>query len=182
MDYKIADRLIELRKKHAYSQEELAEKLDISRQAISKWERAESLPDTENLIALSRLYHITLDELVHGHQDNMVGVIQEQASHTTTHRTAHNGKNQELLNIVLAILGFAAAITCLALIGYFISEIVEVVGGYYDHMGEAHVRSELIGYSIALVFCVLGLVLGIVLSVASYRRYKRCKQKHLIGQ
>jgi len=66
MDYKMADRLIELRKKKGYSQDELAEKLNISRQAVSKWERAESFPDTENLIALSRLYNISLDRLVHG--------------------------------------------------------------------------------------------------------------------
>ena len=66
MDYKTADRLIELRKKHGYSQEELAEKLYISRQAVSKWERAESLPDTENLIALAGLYKISIDKLIHG--------------------------------------------------------------------------------------------------------------------
>jgi len=64
MNYTIADRLIELRRKEGYSQEELADRLFISRQAISKWERAESLPDTENLIALSRLYGISIDELL----------------------------------------------------------------------------------------------------------------------
>lgn len=59
-----ANRLAELRRTHGYSQEELAEKLGISRQAVSKWERAESAPDTDNLIALSRLYGVTLDELL----------------------------------------------------------------------------------------------------------------------
>jgi len=66
MNYKTADRLIELRKKHGYSQDELAERLNISRQAISKWERAESMPDTENLIALAELFGISIDELIHG--------------------------------------------------------------------------------------------------------------------
>ena len=64
MDYKIADRLTELRKKHGYSQDQLADRLSISRQAVSKWERAESLPDTENLIALSKLYRVSIDELL----------------------------------------------------------------------------------------------------------------------
>lgn len=64
MDYTIADKLIEQRKKHGYSQEELADKLEISRQAVSKWERAETAPDTENLIALSKLYGITIDEIL----------------------------------------------------------------------------------------------------------------------
>ncbi len=47
-----AKRLFEYRKAYGYSQEELAEKIGVSRQAISKWERGESSPDTENLIAL----------------------------------------------------------------------------------------------------------------------------------
>ena len=72
MDYKTADRLIELRKKHGYSQDELAERLNISRQAISKWERAESLPDTENLIGLAALYSISIDELIHGYDVKVV--------------------------------------------------------------------------------------------------------------
>ena len=66
MDYKIADRLIALRKAHGYSQEELADKLNISRQAVSKWERAESLPDAENLMALANFYTITIDKLIYG--------------------------------------------------------------------------------------------------------------------
>ena len=59
-----ANRLAELRRAHNLSQEELAEKLCVSRQAVSKWERAESSPDTDNLIALAKLYGISLDELL----------------------------------------------------------------------------------------------------------------------
>lgn len=59
-----AARLAELRRAHGLSQEELAEKLDVSRQAVSKWERAESSPDTDNLIALARLYGVSLDVLL----------------------------------------------------------------------------------------------------------------------
>jgi HTH-type transcriptional regulator/antitoxin HipB len=66
MDIETAARLLEYRKKNGYSQEELAEKIGVSRQAISKWERSESSPDTDNLIALSKLYNVSLDELVHG--------------------------------------------------------------------------------------------------------------------
>lgn len=63
MNIETANRLIELRKRKGLSQEELAEALGISRQAISKWERAESGPDVDNAILLSRLYNISLDEL-----------------------------------------------------------------------------------------------------------------------
>ena len=64
MNIKLADRLVELRKANKLSQEALAEKLGLSRQAISKWERAEASPDTDNLIALAALYGISLDELL----------------------------------------------------------------------------------------------------------------------
>lgn len=64
MNIKLADRLVTLRKENKLSQEALAEKLGLSRQAISKWERAEASPDTDNLIALAALYGISLDELL----------------------------------------------------------------------------------------------------------------------
>lgn len=64
MNIEIANRLVELRKKNNLSQEALAEKLGISRQAVSKWERAEASPDTDNLIMLARIYRVSLDELL----------------------------------------------------------------------------------------------------------------------
>ena len=66
MSYEFADRLIELRREKGLSQEELARKLGLSRQAVSKWERAESAPDVGNLVALSSIYEVTLDDLVRG--------------------------------------------------------------------------------------------------------------------
>ena len=64
MTIQTANRLIALRKQQGMSQEQLAEALDVSRQAISKWERGESSPDTDNLIALAEIYGVSLDELV----------------------------------------------------------------------------------------------------------------------
>lgn len=64
MNIEIANRLVELRKKNNLSQEALAAKLGISRQAVSKWERAEASPDTDNLILLARLYGVSLDDLL----------------------------------------------------------------------------------------------------------------------
>lgn len=66
MNIRIANRLLEYRRANGYSQEELAEKLGVSRQAVSKWERAEASPDTDNLIALAALYGVTIDELING--------------------------------------------------------------------------------------------------------------------
>lgn len=56
--------LIRLRKERGLSQEELADKLSVSRQAVSKWERGEALPDTDNLIRLAKLYNVSIDEIV----------------------------------------------------------------------------------------------------------------------
>jgi len=64
MNIEIANRLFELRKQKGLSQEELAEKIGVSRQAVSKWERAESAPDTDNLIVLAKLYEVSLDNLL----------------------------------------------------------------------------------------------------------------------
>jgi transcriptional regulator with XRE-family HTH domain len=64
MNMEIANQLVSLRKKNGLSQEALAEKLGISRQAVSKWERGEASPDTDNLIQLAKLYQISLDEML----------------------------------------------------------------------------------------------------------------------
>ena len=52
----ITEKLIQLRKSKCISQEELAEKLDVSRQAISRWETGTALPDANNILALSKLW------------------------------------------------------------------------------------------------------------------------------
>lgn len=77
MTIEIADRLIKLRKKHGLSQEELADKLGLSRQAVSKWERAEASPDTDNLICLAKLYGVSLDELLSTDED-VDTIVEEQ--------------------------------------------------------------------------------------------------------
>lgn len=64
MNIEIANRLRQMRNKNNLSQEELAAKMGVSRQAVSKWERAEASPDTENLILLAKLYGVSIDELL----------------------------------------------------------------------------------------------------------------------
>ena len=58
------NKLYELRKKKGLSQEELANRLNVSRQTISKWEVGDSTPDMEKLAAISELFQVSLDELV----------------------------------------------------------------------------------------------------------------------
>lgn len=61
---KLSEKLQLLRNNNRLSQEELAEKLGISRQAISKWESGKSIPDLNKLVSISELYNVTIDSLV----------------------------------------------------------------------------------------------------------------------
>lgn len=97
MDKGIARRLAARRKQAGLSQEALADKLGVSRQAVSKWERAESLPDTDNLIALATLYGLTLDELLWreaGERDSGVSQPAQDAAETSG-ASAGKGFSQE---------------------------------------------------------------------------------------
>ena len=60
----LADKIIELRKKEGWSQEELAEKLSVTRQSVSKWEGAQSIPDLDKVVQMSRLFGVTTDYLL----------------------------------------------------------------------------------------------------------------------
>ena len=60
----LADKIIRLRKQNGWSQEELAEKMDVSRQAVSKWESAQTIPDLEKILQLSTLFGVTTDYLL----------------------------------------------------------------------------------------------------------------------
>ena len=64
----MAERLQRLRKEHHFSQEQLAEKLQVSRQAVSKWENGQTAPDLNNIIAMSNLYEVTTDYILIGRE------------------------------------------------------------------------------------------------------------------
>ncbi len=77
----LGNSLFNARKKSGLSQEEVAEKLGVSRQTISKWELDETLPDIQQSKRLSNLYHLTLDELIEFDVD--VKEIQEMIDKTS---------------------------------------------------------------------------------------------------
>ena len=95
------DKLRNLRKTNNLTQEELAEKLDVSRQAITKWESGEGDPDLGNLKQISNLFHVTIDELIKddkeikGGQISQVFVEELEIDHTK-HFDIHIGKINEL--------------------------------------------------------------------------------------
>ena len=65
-----ADKLIELRKKNSMTQEELAERMNVSRQSVSKWEGAQSVPDLEKILKLSKLFGVSTDYLLKDEQES----------------------------------------------------------------------------------------------------------------
>ena len=65
-----SDKLIALRRKAGWSQEELAERLNVSRQSVSKWESAQSMPDIDKIVQLSSLFGVTTDYLLKDEQDD----------------------------------------------------------------------------------------------------------------
>lgn len=68
-----AENLVELRKLHNMSQEELSEKINVSRQTLSKYETGESLPDIEKSKALADIFGVTVDDLVNHEKENDMG-------------------------------------------------------------------------------------------------------------
>ena len=91
MNIEIANRLVEFRKKNGLSQEQLAEKIGVSRQAVSKWERSEASPDTDNLILLARLYNVSLDELLS--TEDEIPMPEPEAESTQTEAQASGFEN-----------------------------------------------------------------------------------------
>ena len=72
------EKLISLRKKNKLTQAQVAETLDVSRQAISNWETGAVLPSTDNLIALSRLYQVPADHLLNDDSDLIPVPVEEK--------------------------------------------------------------------------------------------------------
>lgn len=77
----ISTNLQVLRKINKYSQEEVAEKINVSRQAVAKWENGDSLPDISNCMALAKLYDVSLDNLVNENEEFSVPIIPPKGKH-----------------------------------------------------------------------------------------------------
>lgn len=108
MEFK--DKLAELRNKKGLSQIAAAEALNVSRQAISRWETGASAPSTENLIELSRLYGVSMDELVNGGESGRAENDAESAAAAPPRRISRR--------LWLAVIALALAVLA-AIIGAY---------------------------------------------------------------
>ena len=76
----IAERIQKLRKEKGISQEELADKIGVSRQAVSKWENAQSIPDIEKTILLSEYFEVTADYILKGEEVEVLDITESLKS------------------------------------------------------------------------------------------------------
>ena len=75
----LKDKIQQLRKNKNLSQERIAEKLNISRQAVAKWENGETTPDISNLVQISDLFNISLDRLLK--DDNCINIFNNNCNY-----------------------------------------------------------------------------------------------------
>lgn len=93
---KLGEKILELRKKNGLSQEQLGEKLEVTRQTISNWELGETSPNPEQLVLLSKTFNISIDELLNNDVKN---ILVEKVSNT-----------EKLAGLVLKILKWLGTI------------------------------------------------------------------------
>lgn len=118
------NKLYNLRKQKGLSQEELANRLNVSRQTVSKWEVGDSTPDMEKLIAISDLFEISLDELVMDKAPEHVGentakseIVSELKEKVLTDKNKQ--KVKQSLKIAAIIFGIIVLIDVISMIVYF---------------------------------------------------------------
>ena len=94
-----------LRKKHNYTQDELAKKLDISRQAVSKWETGAAIPDLEVLLKISKLYGITINDILEPNIPTERITDFEQLSKVPENELREILKQFDMTSLVMASMG-----------------------------------------------------------------------------
>ena len=123
----LGDKILQLRKKNGLSQEQLGEKVDVTRQTISNWELGETTPNPEQLKKMSKAFNVSVDEIL---DNDSKEFLMNKISNT-----------ERLAGIIIKIL----KVIGLVFIGYIIFMIIAVIGlGTYtvvkkDKIGRAHV-------------------------------------------
>lgn len=123
------NRLYQLRKQKGFSQEELANRLNVSRQTVSKWEVGDSTPDMEKLMAISDLFDVSLDMLIMGKEapapeaapakSELVDVINQKVLTPNNKKKAKSAlKTAGIIAGIILLIDFISAIIFFALNGF----------------------------------------------------------------
>lgn len=148
----LSETIYRLRRRAGLSQEQLAETIGVSRQAISKWESGTSTPELDKLLALSECFHVTL----HVTLDELTGGTPCEADTGSVRRTKTDGFRQttQKVGIGLCVLG---AVLLLA-----VGAVMLAVPDAADRLNESSAVT-LNGSGLLLVLCVLFMAAGLVL-------------------
>ncbi len=112
----IADKILKLRKELGLSQEALAEKLEVSRQSVSKWESGAALPDTDKIIAMSKLFGVSTDYLLMNDEPEAPSDAPENIA---PDNVPSPKKNKPVTKIIAAILALCVIVTSISLPLYY---------------------------------------------------------------
>ena len=161
-----ADKLMDLRKKNGWSQEELAEKLNVSRQAVSKWESAQSVPDMNRIIQLSELFGVSTDYLL---KDEME---QAEASRETASDSLIRTVDMEEANAFLKTKEENSRRVALGVMLCILSPVALILLGGAQAMGLLDWSENMAG-GIGLVVMMLMIIPAVGMFVVSNLRISR---------
>ena len=91
----VSEKILQLRKANGFTQEELAEKLNVSRQSVSKWESGQSVPELEKLVALSEIFQVSTDHLLKPSELDQLSIKTEMLEKQQQELAAENRKRRE---------------------------------------------------------------------------------------
>ena len=158
----LADKIINLRKKNGWSQEELAEKLGVTRQSISKYEGAQSIPDLDKILKLSEIFGVTTDYLIKDElEEEEYAASQMQDNESESDRSVHK-VTMEMANEYLQIIDWSAGKTAFATMLCILSPIVLLMLGAMSEMPNYHISENA---AAGIGICVLIVLIAIAVTI-----------------
>lgn len=158
----LAEKIINLRKKNGWSQEELAEKLGVTRQSISKYEGVQSIPDLDKILKLSEIFGVTTDYLIKGElEEEEYAPSQMHENESESDRSVHK-VTMEMANEYLQIIDWSAGKTAFATMLCILSPIVLLMLGAMSEMPNYHISENA---TAGIGICVLIVLIAIAVTI-----------------
>lgn len=158
----LAEKIINLRKKNGWSQEELAEKLGVTRQSISKYEGAQSIPDLDKILKLSEIFGVTTDYLIKDElEEEEYAPSQMHENESESDRSVHK-VTMEMANEYLQIIDWSAGKTAFATMLCILSPIVLLMLGAMSEMPNYHISENA---TAGIGICVLIVLIAIAVTI-----------------
>lgn len=160
----LAEKITELRKKQGWSQEELAQKLDISRQSVSKWESGGAMPDLDKIIKLSSIFGVSTDYLLKGEEetfhDTDNNIYEDTECEHDNVKHISRSEAERYMNTVLGVSKkMAAAVSIMILSPICLIQL----GGYAEYYNKiTEEMSGAVGVAVLLAIIAAGVAMCII--------------------